>query len=142
MKKTILLIFSSWLLSAVVLGQKNDNNDRRPYDTITVVSNFGGLRFYHQNMLLKQRELTALLKTNEEAYANFKSAKANAALSTILAYAGGFMIGWPIGTAIGRGKPQWALAGVGAGLVGLAIPLSISSNRKMKTAIHTYNSGL
>lgn len=30
----------------------------------------------------------------------------------ILSYAGGFMIGWPIGTAIGGGKPAWALAGI------------------------------
>ena len=60
----------------------------------------------------------------------------------ILSYAGGFMIGWPIGTAIGGGKPAWALAGIGGGLVAVAIPLSISSNKKMETAVRQYNAGL
>lgn len=60
----------------------------------------------------------------------------------ILGYAGGFMIGWPLGTAIGGGEPNWALAGIGAGLVVLSIPLSSSAKKKTIKAIELYNQGL
>ena len=37
-------------------------------------------------------------------------------------------VGHSIGTAIGGGDPEWALAGVGAGLIAVAIPISSSAN--------------
>ena len=52
------------------------------------------------------------------------------------------MIGWPIGTAIGGGKPNWVLAGIGAGLIVIDIPLVKSAEKKLKKAVDTYNSGL
>lgn len=50
----------------------------------------------------------------------------------ILAAAGGALIGWPIGTYIGGGEPEWVLAGIGAGLVAIAIPLAIIGNKKCR----------
>ena len=35
---------------------------------------------------------------------------------------GGFLIGWPLGTALAGGDPNWTLAAIGAGCVAIAIP--------------------
>ncbi|MBK8636390.1 MAG: hypothetical protein IPN72_23720 [Saprospiraceae bacterium] len=37
-----------------------------------------------------------------------------------------FMIGYPLGALIRGGEPNWALAGVGAGLVVVSIPIASS----------------
>ncbi|MEZ5017166.1 MAG: hypothetical protein R2800_08950 [Flavipsychrobacter sp.] len=44
--------------------------------------------------------------------------------------AGGALIGYPLGTALGGGDPEWLLAGIGAGCLAIAIPLSIIGQRK------------
>ena len=61
--------------------------------------------------------------------------------SYILGFAGGALIGYPLGTLIGGGEPNWVLAGVGAGLVGIAIPLSIIGEKKAKglASVKMYN---
>lgn len=142
MKKTILLIFATGMISIVAFGQDKFDARRNTSDSIEIISNFTGLHFYYKDRPLKAKELKILLQSSEDAYSSYKSARASNTISTILSYAGGFMIGWPIGTAIGGGKPAWALAGIGGGLVAVAIPLSISSNKKMKTAVRQYNAGL
>lgn len=52
------------------------------------------------------------------------------------------MVGSFIGTAIGGGDANWTLAGIGAGLVILGIPISSSANKKTKQAVELYNSSL
>jgi hypothetical protein len=47
----------------------------------------------------------------------------------ILAYSGGFMVGYTLGTAIAGGDPNWGVAGIGAGLIVVAVPLSIIGKR-------------
>ena len=59
-----------------------------------------------------------------------------------MGYAGGFLIGYPVGTAIGGGEPKWAMAGIGAGLLIIAIPISSGANKKVKKAIRLYNKSL
>lgn len=119
------------------------NSRRSPADTIDMASSFfSGFRFYVANQRIDNKELKTLLKTNGVAFAQFKSANTSGAFSTILGYTGGFLIGWPIGTAIAGGKPNWALAGIGAGLTAVSIPLSISAKKKLKSAVSTYNASL
>lgn len=50
----------------------------------------------------------------------------------VLGFMGGGCIGWPLGTAIGGGDPQWAIAGIGAGLIAIGLPLSIIATRRAK----------
>ncbi|MAU26781.1 MAG: hypothetical protein CMH45_05175, partial [Muricauda sp.] len=66
----------------------------------------------------------------------------NKTLSSIMGFVGGGLVGWPVGTAIGGGDANWALAGVGAGLIGVSIPISSSANKKTKQAVDVYNSSL
>ncbi len=63
-------------------------------------------------------------------------------MAMIFSYAGVFMVGWPLGAAIGGGEPNWAMAGIGAGLIVVAIPISQNFNKKAKHAVETYHGGL
>ncbi len=82
------------------------------------------------------------MKLDEQAYKQIKSAQSTFTMAMILSYAGGFMVGWPIGTAIAGGEPNWALAGIGAGLIVVTIPLIQKFNIQAKQAVDTYNAGL
>jgi len=111
-------------------------------DSITMKKEFGGQQFYQHGYRLNIKQLTSVIKTDEQAYKELRSAKAVYTTAMIFSYAGGFMVGWPIGTAIGGGEPNWVLAGIGAGLIVVAFSLSKSSNKKSLQAVDTYNSGL
>ena len=111
-------------------------------DSITMKKVFGGYQFYQGERLLKMSDLTITMVLNNEAYKQIKSARSAYTMASILSYAGGFLVGWPLGTAIGGGEPNWTLAGIGAGLIFVSIPITQSFNKKAKQAVDTYNGGL
>lgn len=111
-------------------------------DSISLIKSFGTYQFYQGENRLTMKQLTTKLKPNEQAYKELRSAKAVYTTAMIFSYAGGFMVGWPIGTAIGGGEPNWALAGIGAALIVVTITLNQNFNKKAKQAVDTYNSGL
>ncbi len=111
-------------------------------DSISMKKVFGGYQFYQGEQKLNMNQLINTMKPNEQAYKQIKSAQSTYTMAMILSYAGGFMVGWPLGTAIGGGEPNWAMAGIGAGLIVVAIPISQNFNKKAKQAVETYNGGL
>lgn len=70
-----------------------------------MTKNFWGVKFTQNGRLLKPREVLNIMQGDDEAYAAFKKAKSNYDGATVLGVVGGFMVGWPIGTAIGGGDP-------------------------------------
>ena len=140
MKKTLLLTFVMLTISTINFAQEAINITPNQTDSIELKKIFGGYQFYQNDKLLKFKQLDNLIKSNNEAYDQFKSSKSSRTIATILGYAGGFMIGWPLGTAIAGGKPNWVIAGAGAGLTAISIPISINSNKKLKKAVSIYNS--
>jgi hypothetical protein len=52
------------------------------------------------------------------------------------------MVGWPIGAAMAGGEPNWTMAGIGAGLIIISIPISLKFNKQAKQAVDIYNGGL
>lgn len=111
-------------------------------DSITMTKVFGGYQFYQGGNRLTLNQLASTMKPDEQAYKEIKSAKSVYITTMIFSYAGGFMVGYPLGTALGGGDPNWALAGIGAGLIVVAISLNHSFNKKAKQAVDTYNSGI
>ncbi len=73
------------------------------------------------------------------AYDEMRLAKKNYDWGYGFGFAGGFLVGWPLGTAVFGGKPNWALAGIGAGLIGVSIPFSSAFNRHAKRAVRIFN---
>ncbi|VBB45060.1 conserved exported hypothetical protein [uncultured Paludibacter sp.] len=91
---------------------------------------------------LSLNQIENLLQTNTDAMIYVNKAKSTATVSYIFAGIGGALIGYPIGTALGGGKPNWILAGIGAALVAIDIPIVKSADSKLEKAVEIYNSGL
>lgn len=95
-------------------------------------------RFYVDGEITNLANFVEIMNVNPEAYELAKKAKSGYSSGNVLGFIGGFMIGWPIGTAIGGGDPNWVLAGAGAGVLILAIPIISSANKKMNKAVELY----
>jgi hypothetical protein len=100
---------------------------------------FGGYHFYHKEHRLNMNQLVASMKDNAQAYKEIQEAQATFLFANIVGGAGAFLIGWPLGTALAGGEPNWVLAGVGAGLTLVSIPISQKFARQARQAVNTYN---
>jgi hypothetical protein len=47
------------------------------------------------------------MQYNQEAYNEFKKAKSSYDAVQVVGFVGGFLIEWPVGTALRGGDPQW-----------------------------------
>lgn len=110
--------------------------------SIEIRKNFWGTTYRQHDQKLSAAGLMEKLKENPAAFTEMKKARTNQAFSSVFSGIGGFMVGWPIGTAAGGGDPNWTLAGIGAGLIVAAIPFEIAFSKRARNAINTYNSGL
>ena len=102
-------------------------------------------RYYRGNQWLDRhilKDMQEIMKENTEAFALIQSAKTNQTWAMVLGTAGGALVGFPIGTAIGGGDPEWALAGAGAALIVASIPIVKGFNRKTKKAVELYNDAI
>ena len=98
--------------------------------------------FHQGDKKLSFEQMVDVVKSNDKAYKEIRKAKSNTTLTNVLGFAGGFMIGYPLGALIRGGEPNWALAGVGAGLVVVSIPIASSVKKHVQTAVDIYNSDI
>lgn len=108
--------------------------------TLRIEKSFWGTKLYADDQLKSPAEILEVMKSDPKAYQEFKKAKGNLAGATVLGFIGGGLIGWPIGTSLGGGDPQWGLAGGGVALILLSIPLISGFNKHAEKAIELYNS--
>lgn len=134
--KIKLLICSFFLTTALfsVSGQA-------PTDSITIKKSFGTV-FLQHGKILTPKQLLKITKTVDEAYNEMKLAKNNFDAGSVIGFTGGAFIGWPIGTAIGGGEPNWTLAAVGAGLIVVSVPFTSAYKKHTIKAISIFNSRL
>ena len=130
MTKSISLVLVGILFSVQVFSQSAD---------ITYKKTFGGLKFYQLGQVLKPKQMLNKMSGNQVAQEYMHKAKSNYDVAQVLGGIGGFMVGWPIGTAIGGGEPNWTMAAIGGGIVLLALPLNGGFNKNAKKAVDVYN---
>lgn len=109
---------------------------------IKVEKVFGGYKYTQNDEYMTMTDLVNAMENNTKAFELIKKAKSNSSIATILGFAGGGLIGFPIGQSLGGRDANWALAGIGAGLVAIAIPISSSANKKTNKAVELYNASL
>ncbi|WP_298342118.1 hypothetical protein [uncultured Algibacter sp.] len=109
---------------------------------IDVEKVFGGFKYTQNEELISIGDLVTIMENNTEALELIKKGRTNRSFAGVLGFAGGALIGWPIGTSIGGGDANWTLAGIGAGLVVVSIPVSSKSNKKINQAVELYNAAL
>lgn len=129
-------IFTGILLmtAVTIFGQSTS-------DTIEIRYGFGPV-FVQNNRKLTPKELMGITYSNPEAYNEMIIAKRNADASSVFGGIGGFMVGWPIGAAIGGGEPNWAMAAIGGGLILISIPFSTGYSKRAKRAVKIYNNDI
>ena len=123
--------------SKIVPAQRSEN--RVVKDTIRYTKTGGGYKYTFDNKELTIVQLRDMMQNNKVATEYLKKAKGSSGFANVLGYAGGFLIGYPLGTAIGGGKANWTMFAVGCGLVVIAIPIVSSGNRNIKKAVNAYN---
>ena len=128
MKKILFILFISLFFIGGIQAQ-----------TIETRKMPAGYQFLQNDKVLNMRALNNALEKNEEAHELFQSAKPARGFSQFLGGAGGFLIGYPVGTAIAGGEPKWVMAAIGAGLIVIAIPISLRSGKKIVRAVEIYN---
>jgi hypothetical protein len=131
MKKTIFTLTLAFATMTLCIAQQ-----------IEMKKVFGGYKFSQNNENLTMSNLVKTMESNQQAFELIKKAKSKNSLASIIGFAGGGLIGWPIGTAVAGGEANWTLAGIGAGLLAVGIPISLSAINKAKEAVEIYNSSL
>jgi len=147
-KKSLILSISMFLCTAVYSQEVIENMQHKSTilpaqsqatppvkDTIQ----YSGNKYTLNNENLTLDKMAAIMQNNALATEYLKSAKGSMGFATVLGYVGGFLIGYPIGTAIGGGKPTWVLAAVGCGLIVIDIPIVSSANKNVRKAVNAYN---
>lgn len=132
MKKLLILSLLIFCLQAVCHSQRNA-------ESLTVKTSFFGWQFQHNGKKISPAAASELLLANDQSAAYMRSARSNNTMSQIVGSIGGFMVGYPVGTSMGGGKPNWALAGVGAGLIAVSVPFSIAANKNARNAVAAFN---
>lgn len=109
---------------------------------LTLSKDFWGYKYLEGGNAISKQQAMRLLESNPEAIKLFKQGNSNLAPAGILGFAGGFMIGWPIGESLGGKKdPQWGLAAGGLALVIVGGVLEKSFQKKANQAFDLYNQG-
>lgn len=106
---------------------------------IKAFKTFGGVRFEMDTITLGLNQVLEIVKENPAAYAELKRAKTNYNTAGVLGFAGGILIGLPVGTAIAGGSPEWGLAAGGAALLLTSIHFTHAYRGRTLQALDIYN---
>ncbi len=128
MSRILLAGFIICLTCSLAMGQQTP-------DTITINKSL----YVKDGIIYSLNELPGLVSTCRNAVELARKAKNQNITATIFAGIGGACVGWPIGTFIGGGEPEWNLVVVGAAFIGIGIPLSVCANKNARRAVELYN---
>ena len=109
-------------------------------EKIEIVKKPLGTVFQLNGKNLKISEIAEITSSNPVSQKEMKIAKRNYHAGSFFSMVGGALIGFPIGTMIGGGEPQWELAAVGVGFVIIGIPFQIGYSKHTKKAINEFYS--
>lgn len=132
MKKFLLLIL--FVIGVSSLSAQTVN------DTISMVKRDNGRVAYMKGGIpLLPIQLEDVMYDYPESMSYLQKAKANQVFGIIFAGVGGYLIGYPIGTAIGGGEPNWSMAAIGVGVAAIAFVFDGASKANVKNAVESYN---
>lgn len=127
----LIIIFCFLMIAQCGFGQE-----------INIYKTFGGYRFERDSVSISPKMVLTIMKSNTQAYTEFRKAKTNLDAAGVLGFTGGVLIGFPLGTAVSGGDPEWALAAGGLVLLLATIPLHTAFRNHALNALDIYNSKL
>ena len=112
-------------------------------DSLQVSTSFWtGTKFQINGERTSKKEFLKTISANNAAHDLASRGSSQQNSSMLLSAIGGGLIGWPIGAALGGSKdPGWILAGIGAGVIALAIPIYNGGSKKIHRAVSIFNEG-
>jgi hypothetical protein len=137
-KLGFLLLFSIFLISAPTILNAQKKNDK-----LKITNGAFKNKYYKGVWHVSKEKAYGYLRENGEAYNFVVKGEKLQKIGTGAAFIGGALIGYSVGSAAGGAEdPKWFLAGIGGGLVLLAIPIYSTANKKIQTGVEIYNEGL
>jgi hypothetical protein len=129
------LLFASLLLAQVACGAAPKLVKMDPSRPIQRDDGY-----QQDGQTLDPEDMSEKLSEEPEAAPHVSRAKTLALIATILGAAGGALVGWPLGGAIGgESDPPWELAYVGGGVILVSIPLALWGASSFDTAVDAHN---
>lgn len=110
-------------------------------DSITVIKKWSTI-YVQRGQNLSMGGLLYITKDNPAAFAEMKKAQNRYTLSFLSGCIGGACVGYPVGTALGGGEPNWNIAFAGAAFIGMSIALEHSFNLHATRGAKLHNSAL
>jgi len=101
-----------------------------------------GMVFTQNGKILKPRDLVSITEGQIQADIYMKKAKLNSDWASVFGVIGGALVGWPVGTALAGGDPNWVLAGAGAGFIAISIPFAIGYKKNAIRGANIHNQNI
>ena len=128
MKYVITFVIAIILLSPTLYLQAEDK---------TIITD--GSQYIYNGRPLDFKQMLKLMEKDSEEYELVSSAKSTNSLTNVLGFIGGALVGWPIGTYLGGGEPNWTLAYIGGAIIVINIPIAISASNKLTEGVRLHN---
>jgi len=132
MHKTFIILFF------IILFLGRNAYSQNTKDTITI-ERWIGVSYKLNKKVLNATARLDLMESYPDAYAEMKIARTNLWAGNLMSFAGGFMIGFPLGVQLRGGSPDWTLAAVGVALVVFSVPFNIAYQKRSLHAVRMYN---
>ena len=135
-RKQLLVFGTASLLALSVLGCGAPMRFGRPIEK----GGAPGFRTYkQQGQVLNNKSMVETLERTPASADAAKTARGWSIFGSLLAYSGGALIGWPLGSEMGGQEPNWNLAYAGAGLAAGAIAVGFIAGSHLDDAVDAYN---
>lgn len=110
---------------------------------ITVKEDFWrGTLYLKNDIVISKDQVRNDLAIDPENLATFKAGNTQQIWGMVFGGIGGAFIGYPLGTSLGGGDPNWTLAGIGAGAVIIGGVIYGGGKNKIELALNNHNSNL
>ena len=129
MKNTLFITLIIMLSFSSIFSQSIDIEDTEGSKTIYSID----------GEMLDFEDLTDIVKDNQVSFKLMKSAKYSFVTSRVIAYAGGFMVGYQLGSAFVGRKPNWFLVGTGLWVAGFSLVIKEGGTIKVEKSVLNYN---
>ena len=108
-------------------------------DSIKIYKGAFGNIYLKDGKSLRGRALYKVLSENPETLPIITAAKNNNIYGNIFGGAGGFILGYQLGSSYSRTRPNWFALSSGAVLAALQIPFEVARVKHVKKAVLIYN---
>lgn len=131
------------LLGVFLFGASAVTNAQKKSDKLKIVNGSFKNKYYKGVWNISKEKAYGMLRENGEAYNLVITGEKLQKTGSAIAFAGGALIGFTLGSALGGAEdPKWYIAGIGGGMVLLSLPIYSTGKKKVQMGVEVYNETL